>query len=1124
MNILVTNGIVVSGVGVPLNGIPWPSGQFGDNQPGSQLCAFLSSVNATFGFNLTPHTCQTEWIPCDEGKPFHGASGQLPDIGHSLELFVGDFFFRGRVVHADYTTTTGGTVISVHLEDDRRGLRRVKIHTEDLGEDAPSGVVSIARAYRIANGLVDINGDPNDTNIKEYRRILQFGGTYSQMLAAIELGFAEGKCALPVTEMPTAEQVEKNVPDAADALRFQFNLNLLDEALTRVLFDTGYDWYWNMDAQNINLINKKIPFDFTEADLLDIVSQFGSASGLNETQQFGYGQDVVPDPTRFRVLGGHQEGFINSHLLSPIDGLDTFGLDGFVTKDVRASGIQVVFSPAWLNLTIGFYDSDGFYRTYLPREKELQLALAGIEQWSYYKKYQSVSPNNDPPGYGFPPDDGSIAAQDPSFQSRLDPLMPLASFGTGSEVSGIRIISNRRDQEQNWVLDFYNRVRDHAARHYGRSYILEGLLFNQASGLFNLIDAAWANVENQIQGYPLSSSGVITNGSGLFVEDYEINRQLGPVSPFVADDFRVRAYCQLPRGTLYGPQGDDNPASFGNWTEDAPPFNPTGDGSHYIPVELSIVGNRVINPRSDELYSFESYPEGTLWCQLPVNAGPSGGRVEDGTIKSLATLLTIQNKLSGSGLLDLINPAIVLNVYEALSGVAVPVQARSRYGQSYPTQWVLGDRHYERDEDVQLDDQFVPWAFSPEGSQTSLQVMSQRAIRRAEGKIVPRSSSRYADFQQVGLPLLSFDSFAEQNIGPSGFYGEISHGVSELNIQFGIDGFMTHYKVQSYFPKFGREAPLGERVRAILNGILNPIDFTDLALLNPNPIDPPNPLLPGDPFLPPTFFDREERAVRVTIVEVNNIFTLSSVAGDEEQERYRGRDQHLYFKPHLAGGSSNPDFVDGAICIDGFLNIGDEAMYHSDEFELPDGKVILRYFTQGRPFGNGTIVQVQRLNADDPSTYDVTIVDPTTLDTIGEERAVFGVAVLNGAVALNDRTTLAVQGDAPVSPGPNNGTIFINGTTQEAQAGVTPVEIVAVSNQGLATAKAQCRLLDHNGVMVPSGTLFTDVIPIPFRQFAASGDRGFLATATVPSGNFGGTAAVSFIEIVRPAYQKFRAI
>lgn len=1121
MNILVTNGIVVSGVGVPLNGVEWPSGQFGPNEPGSQLCAFLTSVNATFGFNLTPHSCQTEWVPCGSADIFHGASGQLPDIGHPFELYVGDFFFRGRVTHADYTTSTGGTIISITIEDHRHNLRRVKIHTEDLGESAPSGVVSIARAFRKIHSLTNVNGDPNDPNIKEYRRILQFGGTYSQVLAAIDFHFNENKCALSVTELPSAEKIEQNVTGSTDSLRFQFNLNTLDEALSRMLLDTGYDWYWSMDAQKVNLINKKIPFDFTEADLLDIVSQFGSASGLNETKQFGYGQDVVPDPTRFRVLGGHQEGFINSHLLSPIDGLDTFGLDGYVSKDIKSSGINVVFSPAWSNLSVGFYDADGFYRTYIPSEKELQLALAGIEQWSYFKKYQTTAVSSQPPGYGLPVDAGSIAAQDPSFQSRLDPLMPFASFATGNEASGIRIISNRRDEEQNWVLAFYGRIHDHASRHYGRSYVLEGLLFNQASGLFNLIDAAWANVENQVEGYTLSSSGITTNGSGIFVDDYEINRQLGPVSPFVADDFRVRAYCKMPRDTVYGPQGVDSPAGFGNWTEDSPPFNPTGDGSHYIPVELFVVGNRVINPRSDELYSFEAYPEGTLWCQLPVNAGPSGGLTTDNAIETLATLITINTKLSGSGLLDLINPATILNVYQSLSGVSIPVQARARYGQLYPSQWVLGELHYESHEEVQLDDQFVPWAFSPEGDKTSLQIMTDRAIRRADGKIVPRSSSRYADFQQIGLPLLAFDSFAEQNIGPSGFYGEISHGVNEINITFGLDGFATHYKVQSYFPKFGREAPLGERVRALLNGILNPIDFTNLSLLNPNPVEPADPLLPGDPGIPPVFFDKEERAVRVTIVEVNNIFTLSSGPGDPIDERYRGRDQHQYLKPPRSFTSSNKDFTEGAICIDGFLNINDEAMYHSDEFELPNGNVILRYFTQGRPFGNGTIVEVQQTNIDEPTKYDVTIVDPTTLATLGEERAIFGVEVLNGSVAIGDRTTLAVQGDAPVSPGTNNGTIFINGTAQEAQAGVTPVEIINVSRQGTSTAIAQCRPLDYNGNMISSGTLYVNVVPIPFRQMATSGDRGFLATAVVPSGSFGSTVEVSFIEIVKPALFRF---
>jgi hypothetical protein len=356
-------------------------------------------------------------------------------------------------------------------------------------------------------------------------------------------------------------------------------------------------------------------------------------------------------------------------------------------------------------------------------------------------------------------------------------------------------------------------------------------------------------------------------------------------------------------------------------------------------------------------------------------------------------------------------------------------------------------------------------------------------------------------------------------------YGEISHGVSELNISFGLDGFATRYKIQSYFPKFGREAPLGERVRAQLNGIINPIDFTDLALLNPLPAGPTDSLLPGDPFLPPLFFDSEQRAVRVTITDVVNIFTLSSSPGTETDERYRGRDQKLYYKPPFGFGSSNLDFSEGAICIDGFLNVGDQAIYHTDEFELPGGNTVLRYFTQGRPFGNGTIVQVQQVHALDPTKYDVTIFDPSTLATLGTERAILGVEVLNGSVAIGDRTTLAVQGDAPVSPGASNGTIFINGTVQSA-AGVTPVEIIAVTtNIGQATARVTCRQLglNANGTFsIASGQLFGDCVPIPFPELAASGDRGFLTTPTsTPSGGFGQTATINFVEIVRPALRRF---
>lgn len=1101
------DSIAVSGVGVPQNGVLFPSGQIPFNKPGSQLCAFLASLNSSFGFNLSPHSFQAEFIPCGNDCDFHGASGQLPEIGTSLEFYVGNFLVRGSVTHADYVSSTQGTIVNLTIEDDRRILRRVKVHTEDLGENIPSGIVSVARVYRKVNGLTDLNGDPSDPKIKEYDRILQFGATYNQILQAIDYTFNEGKCSIPISDLPSAESLELNIGGSTDAIRFLFNLTTLDEVLSRVLQDTGFDWYWGMDNQKVNLINKKQPFKVQESELLDIISQFGSSSGINETKQISFGQDVIPDPTRFRLLGGHQEGIINSELLSPIDGLDTSALDG-----------NIVFTKAWGNISIGFYDANGFYRTYIPSDKELQMALAGIEQWSYYKLYQIQPTNNDPPGFNMPIDDGYIAAQDPSFQSRLDPLMPLAGFGTGNSQSGIRVISNRRDEEHNWTIAWFNRVRSHASRHYGRSYVAEGILYNQASGYYRLIDAAWANVDNQVQGYELSASGTVST-SGVFVEDYEINRDLGPISPFVTDDFRVRAHCILPADTVYGPQGDDAPTSFGNWTEDAPPFNPTGDGRHYIPVDLTVVGQRVINPRSDDLYGFEQYPEGTLWCQLPAIAGPSSGLADDSILSNLATLLTTRNKIGGSGLRDIINPATLLEAYENLEFVAIPVQGRKRYGQDYPSQWVLGQAHYERDEDVQLDDQFVPWAFSPEGSETSLQIMTNRAIRRVNGKIVPESSSRYADFTQVGLPLISYDAFAEQTIGPSGLYGEISHGVNELNITFSSDGFTTRYKVQSYYPQFGREAPLGERTRAFLNGILNPIDFTDLELLNNLPSPPVDPLVPGDEIPTPIFFDDEKRAVKVTITEVNNVFTLSSTPGNFELERYRGLDSQLYEKPP-SFGSTNKDFSEGALCIDGFLNIGDEALYHTDDLELPTGNVIFRYFTGGRSFGNGTIVEVQRTGSTNSSAYDVTIVDPTASDN-GIERALFDVEVLNGTVSVGEKTTLAVQGDAPVAPGQDNASkVFIIGTSS-AGAGVIPVEVVEVSGIGTSSAIALCREIDFDGdVLQNSGVLYPETIPIPFRELAASGDRGFLVQATVPN-LFGGTSARNFVEIVKPGFFKF---
>lgn len=1097
--------VIVSGVGIPNNGIMFPSGTIPYTDPGSQLCALLASVNASFGFNLEPHKFSTEWIPKGDPCSFHGASGQLPNIGTRLEFYVGDFLVRGLVSHADYISSDAGTIINLNIEDERKYLRRVKVHTEDLGENAPSGVVSIARAYRVINGLLDVFGDPSDPLIREYDRITQYGGTYSQFLQAIDLHFNEGRISIPVTDLPTLAQIEQNVGGSADFIRFQFSMTTLDEAISKVLADFGYDWYFGLDSYKIHLINKKYPFDISEADILNIVSTFGSLSGLNETKQTSFGHDVVPDPTRLRIIGGHQEGVINSALLSPIDGLDTSAIDGNVT-----------FTKVWDKLSVGFYDANGFYRTYVPSDTELQIALAGIEQWTYFKKYQTILPSvAGTPGFGLASDAGFIAGQHPTFQSRLDPMMPFSAAGTGSAQSGIRIISNRRDEEHNWVIEFYNRVRDHAARHYGRSYIAEGILYNQASGLYRLVDSAWANVDNQVQGYPLSASGVI-QASGVFIDDYEINRRLGPISPFVTDDFKVTAHCILPANTVYGPQGDDVPASFGNWTEDAPPFNPTGDGRHYIPVELKVVGQRVINPRSDDLYSFESFPEGTLWCQLPNIAGLKTNLTSNGTLSNLATLITTRNKISASGITDIIDPSIVLTPFDTLTTVAIPVEARSRYGQAYPSQWVIGNFHYERDEDIEIDDQYVPWAFSPEGNQNSLQLLNDAAIRRIAGAIVPRSSSRYADFTQVGLPRISFDAFANQSIGPSGLFGEISHGVNELNISFGEDGFTTRYKIQSYFPKFGQDAPLGERRRGILNGILNPIDYTSFALQRRGGVASSNPFLPGEEIPTPIFFDQEQRAVVVTITDVNNVYELGDPPTLDE-ERYFGLDSQLYEKPPRVS-SSNPDFTEGAICIDGFLNIGDKAVYHTDSFELPNGHLIFRYFTQGRPFSNSTIVEVRQANG---SNYDVTIVDPTA-SANGIERAIANVPVLNGTVSIGDKTTLAAQGDCVVKPGFASDGVFLN-PTANAGAGVIPAQIISLENMGSTYATAVVQVLNSSGIVEPTGDMYSGVVPIPYRQYSVIGDIGFLAPSVqVPiAGNPSSVSGVNFFFQVKQTFTRF---
>lgn len=1087
--------------------ILFPSGQIPSGQPGSNLAAALIIANATFGFNVTPHTLDTEWVPYGSTM-FHGASGQLPSIGTFLEIFIGQFYFRGRTIHSDYKSNEGGTIVRITLEDDRKRIDNLKIHTEDLGT-IPSGIASAAGAFRELHGFRNEDGSVNDTNAIEYNNILTDGATYTQILEAINLAFVQGRTFVSTSQLPTVEQLETNILANIGSIRWQFNMSPLSEAITTILQDTGYDWYWNMNTNRVQLINKKLTFTLQESDILNLVSEFGSVSGLNETQNITFGKDAIEEPTKIRLLGGHQQGFINSRLLSPLDGLDTTALDG-----------HVVFTPAWPNLRVGFYDSQGFYRVYLPSEKELQLALAGIEQWSYFKKYQTNLPTDTIPGYSLPADAGFIAAQHLTFQSRLDPLMPLADIASEDNTQTVRVIANRRDEEHNWTLDFYQRILNHAQRHYGRSYVASGVLFSDTSGQFTLVDSAWSNVENQIDGQSIGPSG----SSGPFTSTYRINRQLGPISPFVSEDFKVSAHCVLPSNTVYGSQGDDVPASFGNWTEDAPPFNPSGDGSHYIPVSLTLVGHRVIDPHSDELYSFEKYPEGTIWCQLPVIVG--SGIFQDGVLQNLATLIELSATAQGSGLIDINLPATIVTPFSLLSGVAIPIEAPIRYGQVFPNPFTQGTLHPQRGETTIVDDSYVPWNFFPVGDQTSVNIMARRAVGTIRGRIVSGTESTYADFLQVGLPLIGFDSFSQQDTDPNGSYGTRSHGVTELNISFSIEGFMTRYKIASYFPQYGRDAPLGEKSRGLLDGILHPIDFANLDLLNNIPGPPPSPLLPGAPGIAPLFIKNKKEAVKVTITEVNQVFTIgfcTTPASGPVQERYRGKTRGGTgaIRPDVFTFSSNPDFqIDGgAICVDGFLNIGDEAIYHNDEFDLPNGRIVLRYFTGGRPLGNATVVEVVQANPNNSDTFDVEIVS----NALPAGRAICNLSPLveGSLVSVGGRMSLAGAADASVKPGNATNGLFLQSTS----AGVVPIIITDVLNQGTTSALATANELNSEGEIAVGGRTFSDCLVIPFRQFTVVGDKGILISTSAPNASVvpedPATLPINFVLIPRQSFIRF---
>jgi hypothetical protein len=413
---------------------------------------------------------------------------------------------------------------------------------------------------------------------------------------------------------------------------------------------------------------------------------------------------------------------------------------------------------------------------------------------------------------------------------------------------------------------------------------------------------------------------------------------------------------------------------------------------------------------------------------------------------------------------------------------------------TFPSLWVSGTLLTDCDAEVMvLDDLFAPWNFPPQGTTTSLSLMEDRAMRRLQGLIAPAATSRFAQLEIVGMPTISFDSFSNNEPDASGRIGIRNHGITEINFSLGSNGIRSNYRVASFFAQFGREAPLEQRRRAVLNGIINPID-TNLLTLTPSNRIPNRPLPP--PVILVGTTSRGEVTRKVTITTVNNALTFFETPDVGSQERYRGITEQDYEAPPRAFGSNDIDLqgTGGAICVDGFLNIDDEAIYHVNEFLLPGGRrQIRRFFTGGRPFANGTVVLVSGVGSSS-NVFEVAIEGTNPL------RRLVDVPLLNGSVNIGDLTTLVTRAanDTPRVLSCENANLTVDGIFLNPGGNTTtPVQVISITSPGTSGAIVSVRKLLDNGDLDKAADLITSLIPIPNPEFIIVGDKGIFLSSSV---------------------------
>jgi hypothetical protein len=890
--------------------IEFPSGVF--NVP---VVAFLSAINATFGFNATAHRFDLEYIPADF------SATALPTIGSGVTFTIGDnFFVKGRIKHADYATSSQGKVLNISIEDLREDLNDTYIDTNGLlgSSDPPPNNVVDVRYWYIKN-FVETRVFARSRIVNDLKLIEQQGVSYRQLYDAVRY-FEEqvGNITNVLSKLPDPEVVESQLPEDPDAYRWKFISQPLIEVVNKVMDDISYDWYWNMSNDKVNVINRKLPIEIDE-------NAIPIAGDTSPTVNKRFGRDEGERPTAVRILGTRMEGLVGSGTLMTQTG--AYGLSSG-TYDLGIEVGEAIYEKGW-TARLKYFGPDGFLNEYVPTDRELAMSLKSIEHWALEKEL-----------------DNRIA------NSTIDPNTAITVEQRSVTGSGMGLLPSRRQEGRSWIVEWYNRVRTHAQNHFGRTYVLGSgtPLYGHIDNI-DVISAAWCNLENQTD-------------EGSFADNYKISDRFKFLSRFwVPEANKMRGWTLMASGTKWGLDGESMPTESDGWNESP------DDALQYIPVEVK-KWDTAVNKFQEEFLSALENQEKGISVRLPNIAWSRFTTADSGLqrVHRLGSLDQIFNNDLVS--LDIPDPFRLAVPYEQLENVAIPIQVKRRYGLAFPSVWASGTGvAFE----FQIRDDLAPWNYEPRGLRNSTQQMDSEAKGALTSRIVSRNTVTYAEVLKVGLPVISFDTFANQSQGENGF-GVVSHGTTSLSLSRSRGGaWQTRYNVKTHFPDFLKIKPIKKAVGEDFN-------FSIKRLVE-EPIPAPPPFTVDD------FFDIEIDDGRKNVKSDTGIehvvernVTITNVFDRGENEYYLGIDSQGLEWPRALSVGFGGSNLKIANAIDGFLQVGMPAIYHLEK--RPDGSII-HYFIGGIPLTAGRVVEltssprlVESIWVADTQTLQTTVTSP----------------------------------------------------------------------------------------------------------------------------------------------------